>query len=62
MEGVTNALPNSSFEGGEGWGCSAGSDYDWTANLFQRVGQWDDSQAFHGKRSWKVTLSAARSR
>ena len=60
MTGVTNALANSSFEGGEGWGCSAGRYYDWTANLFQRVGQWDDSQAFHGKRSWKVTLSAAK--
>jgi hypothetical protein len=60
MTGVTNALANSSFEGGEGWGCSAGRDYDWTANLFRRVGQWDDSQAFHGKRSWKVTLSASQ--
>ena len=60
MTGVTNALPNSSFEGGEGWGCSAGKYYDWTANLFRRVGQWDESQAFHGKRSWKVTLSAAK--
>ena len=54
---MTNALANSSFEGGEGWGCSAGRNYDWTANLFRRVGQWDDTQAFHGKRSWKVTLS-----
>ncbi len=26
MAGVTNALPNSSFEGGEGWGTSAGSE------------------------------------
>ena len=60
MAGVTNALPNSSFEGGEGWGCSASKNYDWTANLFQRVGQWDESQAFHGKRSWKVTLSAGK--
>ena len=58
MTGVTNALPNSSFEGGEGWGCSASKNYDWTANLFRRVGQWDESQAFHGTRSWKVTLSA----
>jgi hypothetical protein len=60
IEGLTNALPNSSFEGGEGWGCSAGRYYDWTANLFQRIGQWDDSQAFHGKRSWKVTLSPSQ--
>ena len=35
-----------------------GRNFDWTINLFQRVGHWDDSQAFHGKRSWKVTLSA----
>ena len=60
MTGATNALVNSSFEGGEGWGCSAGKNYDWTANLFRRVGQWDESQAFHGKRSWKVTLSAEK--
>jgi hypothetical protein len=56
-EGVTNALPNSSFEGGEAWGCSAGRGADWTADVFRRVGQWDDSQAVHGSRSWKVTLS-----
>ncbi len=54
---MTNALPNSSFETGEGWGCSAGRNYGWMANIFRRVGQWDDSQAFHGRRSWKVTLS-----
>ena len=60
LTGATNALVNSSFEGGEGWGCSAGRNYDWTANLFRRVGQWDESQAFHGKRSWKVTLSAEK--
>ena len=60
VEGVINAIPNSSFEGGEGWGCSAGRYYDWTANVFRRVGGWDDSEAFHGKRSWKVTLSSAR--
>ena len=59
-QGVTNALPNSSFEGGEGWGCSAGSGDDWTANLFRRIGEWDDSEAFHGKRSWKVTLSPSQ--
>lgn len=57
-DGTTNALANSSFEGGEGWGCSAGEYLDWTADVFRRVGQWDQSQAFHGKRSWKVTLSA----
>jgi len=57
-DGVTNALTNSSFEGGEGWGCSASKYFDWTADVFRRVGKWDDSQAFHGKRSWKVTLSA----
>lgn len=57
LEGVSNALPNSSFEEGEGWGCSAGRYYDWTANVFRRIGEWDDSQAYHGIRSWKVTLS-----
>src|SRR5512136_2613226 len=57
-DGVTNFLANSSFEGGEGWGCSAGKYFGWTADVFRRVGQWDDSQAVHGKRSWKVTLSA----
>ena len=57
MTGVKNALPNSSFEAGEGWGTSAGGNFGWMANLFQRLGRWDDSHAFDGKRSWKVTLS-----
>ncbi len=58
MEGVQNAIPNSSFEcGGAGWGCPAdrsggGSD------VFERLGEWDQSQAFDGKGSWKLTLSA----
>jgi len=60
IEGAANALANSSFEAGQGWGCSAGRYYDWTANIFRRVGQWDESQSFHGKRSWKVTLSAGK--
>lgn len=53
-----NALPNSSFElGGTGWGCLGAGGTSWAANLFRLEGQWDDSQAFHGKRSWKLTLS-----
>lgn len=60
LKDTGNALANSSFETAEGWGSSAGRYFHWTANVFQRVGQWDESQAFHGKRSWKVTLSATR--
>lgn len=47
MQGVTNALLNSSFETGEGWGCSAGKPISWIVNLFQRVGQWDDLSLIH---------------
>jgi hypothetical protein len=60
MAGAANVLPNSSFEFGEGWGCSATGYYGWTADVFHRIGGWDESQAVHGKRSWKVTLSAAK--
>lgn len=53
-----NAIPNSSFELGEtGWGCLGAGGTSWAANLFRLEGRWDDSQAVHGRRSWKLTLS-----
>jgi hypothetical protein len=56
LEGVKNAIPNSSFEcGGAGWGC-------WTPNLpaqvFRLMGEQDGSRAFHGAASWKLALRA----
>jgi len=58
MDGVTNALPNSSFEcGGAGWGSWSPDTRGWGANLFQLLGEPDETRAFHGKCSWKVSLS-----
>lgn len=58
MTGVTNALPNSSFEcGGAGWGCWAVGIPGWGGQIFQRMGDWDSQRAFHGQHSWKLSLS-----
>ena len=49
MEGVKNALPNSSFEcGGDGWGCPAQGPSGAATCLSGWV-EWDQSQAFDGK-------------
>ena len=56
--GVGNALPNSSFEcGGSGWGCWSPGISGWGGQVFRRMGELDESQAFHGRRSWKLSLS-----
>jgi hypothetical protein len=58
LGGVRNALPNSSFEcGGSGWGCWTPSASGWGGQVFQRMGEWDQRQACHGSRSWKLSLS-----
>jgi len=53
-----NLLPNSSFElGGFGWGSLGQGRTSWAANLFRLEGELDESQAYHGRRSWKLTIS-----
>ncbi|GIX02926.1 MAG: hypothetical protein KatS3mg112_1863 [Thermogutta sp.] len=56
-----NFLPNSSFElGGFGWGSLGQGRTSWAANLFRLEGELDESQAYHGRRSWKLTVSAEK--
>ncbi|WP_347246271.1 hypothetical protein [Thermogutta sp.] len=56
--GDKNFLPNSSFElGGFGWGSLGQGRTTWAANLFRLEGELDESQAYHGHRSWKLTVS-----
>ena len=58
VAGVRNAVPNSSFEcGGSGWGCWAPGIPGWGAQLFQLLGEWDTSRAYHGRACWKLSLS-----
>ena len=52
-----NILPNSSFEcGGAGWGCFAPDVPSWGGALFDRLGQLDRHQAYHGQHSWRLSL------
>ena len=61
-EGVTNAIPNSSFEcGTAGWGSLTFGLGGWEGNLFRLVGQCDPRQAKHGRQSLRITLDAASS-
>ena len=60
LAGVPNAIPNSSFECGDSGWASTSADLPWGMKLFHLIGAIDDSQAFHGKRSLKVTLSVAQ--
>ena len=63
LDGVTNAVPNSSFEcGGAGWGCWSGQSASWGTSLFHRVGEWDATRAYHGKASWKLTVPDSSAR
>jgi len=56
--GVTNVLPNSGFEcGGVNWGCWGGDLPGWGGQVFRLLGDWDDTRAFEGRRSWKLSLS-----
>lgn len=65
-EGVTNAIPNSSFEcGAAGWGSVtfglSGPSYSgWEGNLFRLVGKCDARHARHGRQSLKIALDAAK--
>ncbi|MDW8037436.1 MAG: endo-1,4-beta-xylanase [Thermoguttaceae bacterium] len=52
-----NIIPNSSFEcGGAGWGCFAPDVPSWGGALFERMGQLDAKQAYHGQHSWRLEL------
>ncbi|MBM3334190.1 hypothetical protein FJY63_05970, partial [Candidatus Sumerlaeota bacterium] len=53
-----NAIPNSSFEcGGEGFGSVSTGIPGWGCNVFSLLGQWDSERAFHGRHSWRISLS-----
>ncbi|MGQ9727022.1 MAG: phage head spike fiber domain-containing protein [Candidatus Fervidibacter sp.] len=57
-EGVTNFLPNSSFEcGTAGWGSYAPDLRWWMGNVFQLIGELDGKTAAHGNHSLKISLN-----
>ena len=59
-DGVTNAIPNSSFEcGTSGWGSLTSGLGGWERNLFRLVGECDARTAKHGRQSLKIALDAA---
>ncbi|MCH5376574.1 MAG: hypothetical protein JJ992_21605, partial [Planctomycetes bacterium] len=56
-EGVTNFIPNSSFEcGAAGWGSYYPDMSTWAGNIFRLIGEIDESEAFHGQRSMRVEI------
>jgi len=58
--GVTNAIPNSSFEcGTAGWGSLTSGLGGWEGNLFRLEGECDANHAKHGRQSLKIALDAA---
>ncbi len=59
-EGVTNAIPNSSFEcGTTGWGSLTFGLGGWEGNLFRLEGECDARHAKHGRQSLKIAIDAA---
>ncbi len=59
-EGVTNAIPNSSFEcGTAGWGSLTSGLGGWEGNLFRLEGECDAKHAKHGRQSLRIALDAA---
>ena len=56
-EGVTNFIPNSSFEcGTAGWGSYHPEMTTWAGNVFRLIGEIDERTAFHGRRSMRVEV------
>jgi len=56
-EGVTNFIPNSSFEcGPAGWGSYNPEMTTWAGNVFRLIGEIDEQTAFHGRRSMRVEV------
>lgn len=61
VEGVGNPVPNSSFEAGTmGWGSYAPNLRTWTGNVYSQLGEIDDTTAYHGRQSLRLSLSADR--
>lgn len=57
-EGVTNLLPNSSFEcGGANWGSYTYGLSGWAGNLYRLEGEVDAAIAHHGRHSLKIALT-----
>jgi hypothetical protein len=56
-EGVSNFIPNSSFEcGTAGWGSYSPEMTTWAGNVFRLIGEIDEQIAFHGNRSMRVEI------
>lgn len=59
-EGVTNWVPNSSFEcGTANWGSYTWGLSGWAGNLYRLEGQLDDQGAEHGQHSLRLALSSS---
>ncbi len=56
--GVTNFIPNSSFEcGASGWGSYNPEMRTWAGNVFQLIGSIDTQRPFHGRCSLRIDLA-----
>lgn len=61
-EGVSNFIPNSSFEcGTAGWGSYHPEMTTWAGNVFSLIGEVDEQIAFHGNRSMRVEIVKGQS-
>ncbi|MCX7013903.1 MAG: beta-galactosidase [Candidatus Sumerlaeota bacterium] len=59
--GIRNLIPNSSFECGEaGWGSYTPNLDTWSGNLYEQLGEVDDTTAARGQHSLRITLSKDR--
>jgi hypothetical protein len=59
-EGVTNMVPNSSFEcGTSGWGSLTSGLGGWAGNLFRLEGELDPTHAHHGRNSLRIAIDSA---
>ncbi len=60
-EGVSNFIPNSSFEcGTAGWGSYNPEMTTWAGNVFSLIGEIDEQTAFHGQRSMRVEVAKGK--
>ncbi|MFO7902130.1 MAG: beta-galactosidase [Planctomycetota bacterium] len=56
-DGVSNYIPNGSFEcGAAGWGSYNPEMTTWAGNVFRLIGKIDERTAFHGRRSMRVQV------
>lgn len=57
VDGVANPVPNSSFEcGAGGWGSYSPSITTWSGNVYRLEGVVDESVAWHGRRSLRLSV------